>query len=70
MRQQNKTKLHISTEPKRKVRLCLDPVRLNQELIKLVHRRPTLNDIFFKTKQIYLIDMRPGYNNLKLDDGS
>ena len=30
----------------RKVRLCLDPARLNQVLITLVHRGPTLNDIF------------------------
>ena len=29
----------------RKVRLCLDPAQLNQALIRLVHRRPTFNDI-------------------------
>ena len=28
-----------------KVRLCLDPVRLNQALIRPIHRGPTLNDI-------------------------
>ena len=28
-----------------KVRLCFDPVRLNQALIRPVHRGPTLSDI-------------------------
>ena len=28
-----------------KVRLCLDPARLNQALIRPIHRGPTLNDI-------------------------
>ena len=28
-----------------KVRLCLDPVRLNKALIRPVHRGPSLNDI-------------------------
>ena len=28
-----------------KVRLCLDPVMLNQALIRPVHRGPTLNNI-------------------------
>ena len=27
-----------------KIRLCLDPVRLNQVLIRPIHRGPTLND--------------------------
>ena len=30
-----------------KVRLCLDPARLNKSLIRPVHRGPTLNDIPF-----------------------
>ena len=32
--------------PNGKVRLCLDPARLNQAVLRLVHRGPTLNDIF------------------------
>ena len=31
-----------------KVRLCLDPARLNQALIRPIHRGPTLNDILTK----------------------
>ena len=33
-------------KPNRKVRLCLEPVRLNQVFIQPVHREPTLSDIF------------------------
>ena len=60
-------------KPNGKVRLCLDPVRLNQALIRPVHRGPTLNDIFLKlnnVKYLSLIDARPGYHNLKLDESS
>ena len=35
-----------------KVRLCLDPAWLNQALIRLVHRGPTLNDILPKLNNI------------------
>ena len=58
---------------KGKVRLCLDPARLNQALIRLVHRGPTLNDIFLKfnnTQYISLIDASSGYHNFKLDERS
>ena len=58
-------------KPYGKLRLCLDPVRLNQALIRLVHRRPTLNDIFPKlnnAKYLSLIDASSGYYNLKLDE--
>ena len=54
-----------------KVRLCLDPVRINQALIRLVYNRPTLNDFFPKlnnSKYLSLIDASSGYHNLKLDD--
>ena len=53
-----------------KVRLCLDPVRLNQALIRPVHRGPTLNDILPKlnnVKYMSIIDASSGYHNLKLD---
>ena len=54
-----------------KVRLCLDLTRLNQVLIRPVHRGPTCNDIFPKlnnVKYLSLIDVSSGYDNLKLDD--
>ena len=35
-----------------KVRLCPDPEKLNQALIRLVHRVPTLNDIFPKLNNV------------------
>ena len=52
-----------------KVRLCLDLARLNQVLIRPVHRGPTLNDIFPKlnnVKYLSLIDASSGYQNIKL----
>ena len=55
----------------RRVRLCLDSTRLNQALIRLVHRRPTLNDILPKLNNANypsLIDAISGYHNLKLDE--
>ena len=60
-------------KPCGKVRLCLDPARLNQALIRPVHRGPTLNDIFPKSnnlKYLSLIDVNSGYHNLKLDERS
>ena len=56
-----------------KVRLCLDPVRLNQALIRPVHRGPTLNDILPKlnnVKYMSMIDTSSGYHNSKLDERS
>ena len=56
-----------------KVRLCLDPVWLNQALIRPVHRGPTLNDILPKlnnVQYISIIDMGLGYHDLKLDEKS
>ena len=50
------------------VRLCLDPARLIQVLIRPVHRGPTLNDIFPKLNNVKyssLIDDHSGYLNLK-----
>ena len=50
-----------------KVRLSLDPARLNQVLIRLVHRAPILNDIFPKLSNVqylFLIDPSSGYHNL------
>ena len=49
-----------------KVRLCLDPVRLNQVLKRPKHREPTLNDILPKlnSAQYLLIYMGLGYHNL------
>ena len=56
-----------------KVRLCLDPARLNQTLIIPMHRGPTLNDILPKlNNEQYssLIGVSSGYHNLKLDEKS
>ena len=53
-----------------KVWLCLDPARLNQALIRPIHRGPTLNDILPKltgVKYMSIIDASSGYHNLKLD---
>ena len=60
-------------KPSGRLRLCLDPARLNQVLIRPVHRGPTLNDIFPKlnnVKYLSLIDASSGYHNLKLDKRS
>ena len=56
-----------------KVRLRLDPVRLNQALIRPVHRGPTLNNIIpslNNVKYMSIIDASLGYHNLKLDEKS
>ena len=56
-----------------KVRLCLDPFRLNQALIRPIHRGPTLNDILPKlnnVKYMSIIDASSGYHNLQLDTKS
>ena len=48
--------------------LCLDPARLNQVLIRPVHRGPTINDILPKLTNVhYMIICSAGYHNLKLD---
>ena len=63
--------LVLVLEPNGKVRLCLHPVRLSQVLIRLVHKRPTLNDIFPKLKYVKclpLIDVSLEYHNLRLDE--
>ena len=56
-----------------KVRLCLDPARLNQALIRPVHRGPMLNNILPQlnnVKYMSIIDASLGYHNLKLDEKS
>ena len=35
-----------------KVWLCLDPVQINQALIRLIHRGPTLNDILHRLNNV------------------
>ena len=42
--------------PSREDRLCLDPAKMNQVLIRLVNRGPTLNDIFPKLMNAKLLD--------------
>ena len=56
-----------------KIGLCLDLVRLNQALIRPIHRGPTLNDILPKlngVKYMCIIDASLGYHNLQLDTKS
>ena len=53
--------------------LCLDLVRLDQALIRPVHRGPMLNDILPKLNNMHymsIIDTSSGYHNLKLDEKS
>ena len=62
--------VHRSIE---KFRLCLDPARLNQALIRPVHRGLTLIDILLKlnnAQYISIIDAGLGYHNLNLDEKS
>ena len=56
-----------------KVWLCLDPVQLNQALIRPIHRGPTLNNILPKLNNVQymsIINASLGYHNLKLDKQS
>ena len=53
-----------------KVRVCLDPVQLNQALIRPVHWGPTLNVILPKLHNMQymsIINASSGYHYLKLD---
>ena len=53
-----------------KVWLCLDPVQLNQALIRPIHRGPMLNDILPKLNNVQymsILDASLGCHNLKLD---
>ena len=55
------------------VRLCLDPVRLSQALIRHVHRGPMLSDILLRlnnVKYMSIIYASSGYHNQKLDEKS
>ena len=65
--------LLLVPKPNGKIRLCLDPVRLNHTLIRPVYRGTTLDDIFPKVnnvKYLSLVDASSTYNNLKLDEKS
>ena len=60
-------------KPNGKVRSCLDQARLDQVLIRSVHKEQTLNDVFLKlnnAQYLSLIDVSSGYCNLKLDERS
>ena len=53
-----------------KERLCLDAARLNEALIRSVHRGPTLNDILLNIediKHLAVISASSGYHKLKID---
>ena len=63
----------LGPNPNGKVKLCLDPARLNQALIRSVHRESTHYDILPKlnnTKYLSLIDVMSCYHNLKIDERS
>ena len=56
-----------------KVRLYLGLARLNQVLIRPIHRGLMLNDILLKLNNVQyllIIDMSSGYHNTKLDEKS
>ena len=56
-----------------KLKLCLNPGRLDQTLIRPVHRGPTASDIFPELKHVHyltLIDVSSGYHNLNLEKKS
>ena len=56
-----------------KVRLCLDLVRLNQVLVRPVHRGPMLNDILPRLNNVQymsIIDVSFEYHNSQLDKKS
>ena len=56
-----------------KVRLCLDPIRLNQALIRPINRGPMLNDLLPRLNNVKYVSMiyaSSGYHNLKLDKKS
>ena len=58
---------------KNKLRLCLEPARLNKELVRPMQRGQTLNDIppsQTGMKYVTFINASPGYYNLKLDNKS
>ena len=53
--------------------LFLNPSKLNKALIKPMHRKPTLNDIFIKLTNVFymtIADTNSGYHNLILDKKS
>ena len=52
------------------VRLCLDPAKINQALIRPIHQSPTLNYILHRLNNVQymsIIDVSSGYHNLRLD---
>ena len=60
-------------QPNGTVCLCLDLVRLNQTLIRPIHRDPTLNDILPKWANVHYMtinDASSGYCNLDLNKKS
>ena len=60
-------------KPKRKIRECLTPARLNQAAIRPVQSGPTANGILPKLTYIHyfiFIDVTSWYHSLKLDEKS
>ena len=59
----------VVPKAKGKVWLCLDPAQLNQALIRLMHRGPTINDILLKLNNVQymsIINATLGYHNIKI----
>ena len=60
----------IVPKPNDTILLCLDPAKLNQALIRPIHRGPTLNDILPKPPNacyMNITDTTSHHQNLKLD---
>ena len=66
---QNDGVIALCWYPKQMIRMCLDPVQLNQALIRPLLRGLTLNDILPRLNNVQymsIIDASSGYHNLKL----
>ncbi|KAK6175007.1 hypothetical protein SNE40_013549 [Patella caerulea] len=63
----------VCAAKKKGIRLCLDPAKLNEAIIRPYHYTPTLDDILQKlngAKYLSILDARSGYWNIKLDKKS
>ena len=63
----------LVSKPNMNIWLCLDPTRLNQMPIELVHRALTINEIqpcLANMKYLMIIEANSGYHSLNLDDKS
>ena len=63
----------VAKKPNGKLRICIDPQRLNEALQRESYLMPTLDDVLPEFKQARLfsvVDLKSGYWHVKLDDES